>query len=121
MSLTKVTNAMISASPIHPQDFGAVGDGIADDTTAMQAAINAAIAQKTYVELNGAFKFGALTINNKCRIVGGDGRTSITAVAGSYDMFTISGSDVTIENLYIDDTAKTGGWDFTLACGGIDH
>jgi hypothetical protein len=117
MSLTKVTNAMISASPIHPQDFGAVGDGIADDTTAMQAAINAAIAQKTYVELNGAFKFGALTINNKCRIVGGDGRTSITAVAGSYDMFTISGSDVTIENLYIDDTAKTGGWDFTLACG----
>ena len=117
MSLTKVTNTMIAASPIRPQDYGAVGDGVANDTTAMQAAINAAIAQKTYVELNGAFKFGALTINGKCRITGTNGRTSITAIAGSYDMFTISGNDVTIENLYIDDTAKTGGWDFTLACG----
>ena len=38
MSLTKVTYSMINASPINVSDFGAIGDGVADDTAAIQAA-----------------------------------------------------------------------------------
>ena len=45
MSLTKATYSMIDGAAANVRDFGAVGDGIADDTAAIQAAINAS----TYV------------------------------------------------------------------------
>jgi len=40
MALTKVHNRMINGSAANVLDFGAVGDGVADDTAAVQAALN---------------------------------------------------------------------------------
>jgi hypothetical protein len=53
MSLTKVSYSMITGAPVNVLDFGAVGNGVADDTTA----INNAIAYVKSLPLGGAVYF----------------------------------------------------------------
>ena len=44
MSLTKVSYSMVTGAPFNVLDYGAVGNGVANDTASIQAAIDAAIA-----------------------------------------------------------------------------
>lgn len=43
MSLTKVSNSMIIGAPVNVLDYGAIGNGVANDTSAVQLAIQTAI------------------------------------------------------------------------------
>jgi hypothetical protein len=64
MSLTKVSYSMIEGASVSVKDFGAVGDGVTNDRSAIQAAIDAMGAQgggevylenKTYIIQNALF------------------------------------------------------------------
>jgi hypothetical protein len=56
MSLTKVTYSMIEGGLIYAKDYGAVGDGVADDTAAWQAAAAAAQDKTLLAEPNKTYK-----------------------------------------------------------------
>lgn len=43
MSLTKVTYSMVDGASVNVKDFGAVGDGVADDTSAIQTAMDSSV------------------------------------------------------------------------------
>lgn len=55
MSLTKVTNSMITGASVNPQDFGAVNDGVTDSTAGLKAAFDYAIPLALPVQLSGAY------------------------------------------------------------------
>ena len=70
MSLTKVSYSMITGAPANVLDYGAIGNGVANDTTAFNLAI--ATGKRVYVPA-GTYLINA-TINNKT-IIYGDGST----------------------------------------------
>ena len=61
MSLTKATYSMINGAPVNVLDFGAVGEGVTDDTTAIQAACNYASSngRKTVFLPAGSYKISS--------------------------------------------------------------
>jgi len=54
MSLTKSTYSMIDGAPINVLDFGAVGDGTADDTAAIQRAVDYAATVQVNLQYTGS-------------------------------------------------------------------
>lgn len=97
MALTKVTNRLTQDAAANVKDFGAVGDGVTNDTTAIQAAINSG-AKEVFIP-EGTYVVTALTIANPVDIFGFGTlkKTTVTSAA----IITITSSNVTIRDINI--------------------
>lgn len=62
MSLTKVSYSMIKGAPVNVQDYGAVGDGVTDDSAAVQLAVDATPAGGTLVFPIGTYKANTIKL-----------------------------------------------------------
>lgn len=93
----------LSVDSINVKRFGAVGNGIADDTSAIQAAIDAVTVGTVYLP-TGTYKItSALTLHSNVTLRGdGDGKTVISqASTGANGLTGVDVSSVTINNLRI--------------------
>jgi hypothetical protein len=99
MSITKVSYSMISGAFVNALDYGATGNGSTDDTSALQAAITAAISLKQPLYIpGGTYKTTAeLTILNTYGVGldvygAGDGTTIIKAVHTGRSVLSMIGA-----------------------------
>jgi polygalacturonase len=94
-STTARTLANRFADVVNVKDFGAVGDGVADDTAAIQAAINTG--KSVYFPDGTYIVSSPININSKTRLFG-SGTLKKTTVTGT-SMLNIASSNVEIDGL----------------------
>jgi hypothetical protein len=88
MALTKAFPRMIEAVPISIKDFGAVGDGVADDTAAIQAAIDSGAAS-VYAPA-GTYKITSTININRPMTFFGEGKSkTIFSRSTNFDSFYV--------------------------------
>jgi hypothetical protein len=94
MSLTKVSYSMIAGAPVNVLDYGAKGDGVTNDTAAIQAAVNAG---GTIYFPDGTYEITHVDLGSNTQLIGESWNTIIHQIAGTnprpgaYDgMFTIN-------------------------------
>lgn len=109
MSLTKVHNRMINKIGVSVKDFGAVGDGVTDDTAAIQAAINAG--DQAVIFPPGDYAASGLTQSVNGQAFVGIGRVILLKNANGV-LLTASGRDWSAENIVFE--GRAGG--FTGGC-----
>lgn len=118
MSLTKATYTMITGSPVNVLDFGAIGDGVADDGAAIRAAIASITPNGGQVYLPaGTYKVTAavgdasntaIFVPSNVRVCGASQvGTKIVPGANNTVCFRVIGLNGGIENLQIDNVATT--------------
>lgn len=81
---------------VNVRDYGAVGDGVTDDTSAIQAAINAAANASLWFPA-GTYLATALTISNPCHLFGVGILKKATASPTAF--INITSSNVSIDGL----------------------
>ena len=101
MSLTKASYSMITGAPVNVKDYGAVGDGSADDTVAVQAAITAVATtgQGLYIPA-GTYKITAVLSTAGHLNMFGDGEKSVldfSGITSSSSGITVTGTATEIE------------------------
>jgi len=102
-STTARTLANRFADVVNVKDFGAVGDGVADDTTAIQAAINGSVGKTLVLQLGTYLIDGSAIIIPSNITIKGYGATvkvSTTPIANLFE--AISKQNIVLEGIVID-------------------
>lgn len=86
MALTKATYSMIQGAPVNVLDFGAVGDGTADDTAAINAALTAGAGQSVFFP-KGTYKVSANLVPAANTTMFGSGWGSVIKVDAAATRF----------------------------------
>jgi hypothetical protein len=96
MGLTKAHNRMIIESHTDVKDYGAVGDGVTDDTAAIQAALNEG---GDVLFSNGQFLVSTLNINNDVKMIGSNSTLIHKDATNASIIKSLSDYKLVIENL----------------------
>ena len=102
MALTKVTYSMISGAVVNVLDFGAVGNGVADDAAAIQLAINSLPSGGTVFFPTGTYLcLTGLTVANNKTILEFAGGATITYTTATQVLINFTGQDCRLINANI--------------------
>lgn len=104
MSLTKVSYSMILGASANVLDFGAAGDGVTNDTVAIQAALNAGAGNVYFPQ--GTYSVAQLTVPNGVRFIYGPGVLK-QRTAGANVLYLSGVSDIIIDGIKILGVAGT--------------
>jgi hypothetical protein len=116
MALTKVSYSMIDGAVLNALDFGAVGDGVADDSSAIQAALDAITANTTLYFPAGTYKVTqSLTITSKSNfniVMDGVVVPNLNLAPATNILFNLT----TCTNFYIKPNIVNASYGYTLDC-----
>jgi hypothetical protein len=111
VGLFVVQPVLASASVLNVKDFGAQGDGVTDDTAAIQSAIDQAGADPVYLPSGTYVVSGPLSLRSSLTLHG-DGASSIIKLVGGDDWTRVLVGDrltgLTLRDLKVDGNAASG-------------
>lgn len=100
--LTKVTYSMIAGAVVNVIDYGAVGNGVADDAAAIQDAIDALANGGTVFFPTGTYKcLSGLTIANDKTVLSFAGAAALSYTTATQTLLTFSGDNCSLVNATI--------------------
>lgn len=122
MSLTKVSYSMLANGQINAKDFGAVGNGIADDSDSLQAAITAASRKNLWIPQGNYRITKTLNLPQWIRITGETNRGNSSTIQADFAgpaILATAGSPIYCE-IYLEHISVIGRSDLYGPGNGIE-
>lgn len=101
MALTKVTYSMIDGANVNVTDYGAVANGLTDDTVAIQTAIDSATTGSCVVFPSGSYKITDAIVVDKAITLQACGAVTLTQFTAGKSAILVESGDVTVDGFTV--------------------